>query len=815
MTVPQLISEWKKSGFPKLIFKSEGSVEQYLTNDNELRDFDDDDFDPGVDLLGIEVEDANGVSCKVSQLIGNRVVIFVFFRQFGCISCKQTASIWQLHRDFLEEQGILLIGIGNGSGESSAKFKKDSGFPGHIYTDKNRVLYKMFGCRRGLKYCLSLKALNFYKKAVSFGSKSSVSDGDMIQLGGTIMYGHHCGIIFHHIEKYLGHTVDINDVTTSIWKYQRDYPDRTWSTPPNLDVGIFTTNTNENEGSQPYHWERGHTFANHENRVLSFAFYKNIIANRDHQVWVRKLPADYSVNNQDDEIGPVVIALMVEKNEDRSALIFHQSHTTRRLAYSFRGSGDKDFIKYLSNKIFGKEISLKKANPSTIKDQLIDFESQNLFKDFKIGVLYAKEKDTLESEIYSNTSGSSDFEEFLSVLGSKVVLKDRVGYMGGLDNKADRTGTHSIFTEYQDHNIMFHVSTLIPRSEGEQSVSLKRHIGNDVLVVIFKEGEEKINIAEFKSQFNHVFAIIRKVCVNNVYMYKLEIVMKPGVPPSPPFLPDPALFPIGEDFRTMFLTKLINLERMITLSVPIFRSKIKSVRQFQLYDIVANALASRKEKKDVKGTPQPRSTVEFNVQHLRKRTMSHRELIKKNSMDSLSKVKQDIHETQNRERSPSSSPILRKKSSKPSIVKENKTVIDIMDSKPKGKEVTLGRTKSSAELHKEHFNMVKSKWMSLSNASSNSPPPPPQRGKSFTKKSSKSSPLKGSTRRVVVVNADDPNHKDIIVVKVTDSLESFEKRIEKEMGRQLKHLEFSNVNLKTKHLILLKDCDIVTAYFRK
>lgn len=57
---------------------------------------------------------------------------------------------------------------------------------------------------------------------------------------------------------------------------------------------------------------------------------------------------------------------------------------------------------------------------------------------------------------------SPAFDEFLDFLGQRIRLKGFDQYKGGLDVRGDTTGTHSIYAEYQAHEIMFHVSTLLP-----------------------------------------------------------------------------------------------------------------------------------------------------------------------------------------------------------------------------------------------------------------------------------------------------------------------------------------------------------------
>ncbi|KAL7980959.1 hypothetical protein Chor_002113 [Crotalus horridus] len=83
-------------------------------------------------------------------------------------------------------------------------------------------------------------------------------------------------------------------------------------------------------------------------------------------------------------------------------------------------------------------------------------------------------------------TGSESFQRLLSLLGDTVTLKGWNGYRGGLDTKR----IYSIYTVYQGHEIMFHVSTMLPYSkENKQQVERKRHIGNDIVTIVFQEGE--------------------------------------------------------------------------------------------------------------------------------------------------------------------------------------------------------------------------------------------------------------------------------------------------------------------------------------
>lgn len=60
----------------------------------------------------------------------------------------------------------------------------------------------------------------------------------------------------------------------------------------------------------------------------------------------------------------------------------------------------------------------------------------------------------------------------MGLLGDKIRLKSWDKYRGGLDVKGDMTGMYSVYTIYEGHEVMFHVSTLLPYSkDNKQQVS--------------------------------------------------------------------------------------------------------------------------------------------------------------------------------------------------------------------------------------------------------------------------------------------------------------------------------------------------------
>lgn len=129
----------------------------------------------------------------------------------------------------------------------------------------------------------------------------------------------------------------------------------------------------------------------------------------------------------------------------------------------------------------------------------------------KVGIMYCRAGQSTEEEMYNNESAGPAFEEFLQLLGERVRLKGFEKYRAQLDTKTDSTGTHSLYTTYKDYEIMFHVSTMLPYTpNNKQQLLRKRHIGNDIVTIVFQEpGAQPFSPKNIRSHFQHVFVIVR------------------------------------------------------------------------------------------------------------------------------------------------------------------------------------------------------------------------------------------------------------------------------------------------------------------
>ncbi|KAL7716144.1 Rap GTPase-activating protein [Entamoeba marina] len=232
-------------------------------------------------------------------------------------------------------------------------------------------------------------------------------------------------------------------------------------------------------------------------------------------------------------------------------------------------------------KLFDKKVIPK------LENDLEKIENMSLIKKYKFGVIYVKDKQTSEDEFFANDDCCDEFWGFLDTLGNKIELNGFNGYAAGLDIKSNCTGTHSYYTKYHNvYNIMFHVAPLLPNQPDDlQKLERKRHVGNDVVVIIVLDPNRKepFDPRLLRSHFNNVFIIVQPKQVDGKDGFTINVCTKPNIDPFPPFINNSWL-PKDDQFKEFMLKKLINAERM-TMHNTTFRSNSRNTRKQQLKEI--------------------------------------------------------------------------------------------------------------------------------------------------------------------------------------------------------------------------------------
>ncbi|XP_043678982.1 uncharacterized protein LOC122634271 isoform X1 [Vespula pensylvanica] len=306
----------------------------------------------------------------------------------------------------------------------------------------------------------------------------------------------------------------------------------------------------------------------------------------------------------DEDLGPVILSIKQETLNGRDQFRI----LVRAISYTVHGLIPASCVfadRYNREEVvrsLGKEVNI---NPPLTLGQLPDTPEELLKLDqafikseVKVGVIYVREEQCTEEEILDNNENSPLFEEFLQILGDKVRLKGFDKYKGGLDTVHNLTGIYSVYTNWRGIEIMFHVSTLLPYEKHDtQKLQRKRHIGNDIVCVVFLEADKtRFNPACIKSHFLHTFILVRvspaaqtKSPQKEVTKYEVSVVTRDEVGAYKPYLWEQSVFEKGPMFREWILTKIVNGERA-SYSAPKFARMQERTRSQMMEDIVTNLI---------------------------------------------------------------------------------------------------------------------------------------------------------------------------------------------------------------------------------
>eukprot|EP01126_Amoeba_proteus_P008314 TRINITY_DN13069_c0_g1_i1.p1 TRINITY_DN13069_c0_g1~~TRINITY_DN13069_c0_g1_i1.p1 ORF type:complete len:400 (-),score=69.69 TRINITY_DN13069_c0_g1_i1:183-1382(-) len=211
-----------------------------------------------------------------------------------------------------------------------------------------------------------------------------------------------------------------------------------------------------------------------------------------------------------------------------------------------------------------EDFPLHDIKDTKLNDELVNMEDRMLIKAYKIGFVYCDSGQVSELDMFSNNKVSKACDKFLHMMGDEITLKGYSGYRGGLDVNSNTTGTHAFASNFHGFDIIFHVSHYLPFStENPQQLDRKRHIGNDVVVIVFTENPGGFLPSTITSKFNHIYVLVHPLPKRKgeKQIYQIGIASKNGTRVHGPPLPRKPLFERGPELREFLYTKIINAER--------------------------------------------------------------------------------------------------------------------------------------------------------------------------------------------------------------------------------------------------------------
>ncbi|XP_050612551.1 signal-induced proliferation-associated protein 1 isoform X2 [Macaca thibetana thibetana] len=337
-----------------------------------------------------------------------------------------------------------------------------------------------------------------------------------------------------------------------------------------------------------------------EHADLGAGYYRKYFYGKEHQNFF----------GMDESLGPVAVSLRREEKEGSGGGTLHSYRVIVRTTQlrTLRGTISEDalppgpprglsprkLLEHVAPQLSPSCLRLGSASPK-VPRTLLTLDEQVLSFQRKVGILYCRAGQGSEEEMYNNQEAGPAFMQFLTLLGDVVRLKGFESYRAQLDTKTDSTGTHSLYTTYQDHEIMFHVSTMLPYTPNNQQQLLrKRHIGNDIVTIVFQEpGSKPFCPATIRSHFQHVFLVVRAhaPCTPHT-SYRVAVSRTQDTPAFGPALPaGGGPFAANADFRAFLLAKALNGEQAAGHARQ-FHAMATRTRQQYLQDLATNEVTT-------------------------------------------------------------------------------------------------------------------------------------------------------------------------------------------------------------------------------
>jgi len=134
---------------------------------------------------------------------------------------------------------------------------------------------------------------------------------------------------------------------------------------------------------------------------------------------------------------------------------------------------------------------------------------------YSIGIIYCASGQVTEDAFLENSQGSPSYYEFIKSIGWMIKADEHIGFKGNMDPKV-----HGEFTPYYatyDHEVIFHVSTLMPNSDRQDTK--KKLLYNTKVLITWVEDLDNYSLKLFK--FDVCFNIIIHPLKCGLYRIKI------------------------------------------------------------------------------------------------------------------------------------------------------------------------------------------------------------------------------------------------------------------------------------------------------
>ncbi|CAG9316491.1 unnamed protein product [Blepharisma stoltei] len=148
----------------------------------------------------------------------------------------------------------------------------------------------------------------------------------------------------------------------------------------------------------------------------------------------------------------------------------------------------------------------------------------------KIGIIYVGPGQQDEKEILANSSGSIGFQQFVQNIGRVIDIRQHLGNLGGLDPSGSAGYLSVSYSDWQ-YDVLFHVVSLMPTDlNDEQQVLKKRHVGNDIVHIIWSDHWRDYRQDTMLTHFNFILIVIYPL---SPMLFRIQILKKVNVDCGP------------------------------------------------------------------------------------------------------------------------------------------------------------------------------------------------------------------------------------------------------------------------------------------
>ena len=228
----------------------------------------------------------------------------------------------------------------------------------------------------------------------------------------------------------------------------------------------------------------------------------------------------------------------------------------------------------------------------------------------KFGILLCLKDQEKEEDMFGNFTSTPAFDHFLEGMGHKVELSGYQGFAGGLDTRGtNSTGTHSYVHDWPgvgqsgSFQLMYHVSTLLPHGEADQNLAKKRHIGNDIVAIVFQEdGSKPFQATTIKSNYLQIIIVVRSINLGDgKYAWRVTVSNAQDVPEYGPPLPYPPIFTDRSVLCDWLIHKMINGE-LAAYRGKLFIQQFRTTWKTLVGDLISQLPQKSKDKKSSKSS---------------------------------------------------------------------------------------------------------------------------------------------------------------------------------------------------------------------